>query len=235
MNIWYGPPTPGVFPSPTPASLFSLFFFFGHPRSKFRFFAPGRPAAPRPSDPTPSHFSSKAPLPPPPNPPVTCFSYESSKQAESILLIYSVASHHDHPKCRQWLQTVQRHYFLFHFQSIPLQWRHNECDGVLNHQRFDCLHIRLFRRRSKTSQLRVTGLCEGNSPLTGEFPVQRANNAENVPIWWRHHANCMHHFTLYSLPHPYWWLYMWYAVHNIYSRIQGFKEFYSRKYIQLYT
>ena len=26
----------------------------------------------------------------------------------------------------------------------------------------------------------------GNSPLTGEFPAQMANNAENVPIWWRH-------------------------------------------------
>ena len=46
----------------------------------------------------------------------------------------------------------------------------------------------LFRRRSKkTSKLRVTGLCEGNSPVTGEVPTQRASNAENVSIWWRHH------------------------------------------------
>ena len=36
-------------------------------------------------------------------------------------------------------------------------------------------------------KLRVTGLCEGNSPLTGEFPAQRASSAENVSIWWRHH------------------------------------------------
>ena len=28
----------------------------------------------------------------------------------------------------------------------------------------------------------VTGLCEGNSPVTGEFPAQRASNAENVSI-----------------------------------------------------
>ena len=42
------------------------------------------------------------------------------------------------------------------------------------------------RRRSKaTSKLRVTGLCEGNSPVTGEFPAQRASNAENVSI---HHG-----------------------------------------------
>ena len=46
----------------------------------------------------------------------------------------------------------------------------------------------LFRRKSKkTSKLRVTGLCAGNSPVTGEFPAKRASNAENVSIWWRHH------------------------------------------------
>ena len=37
-------------------------------------------------------------------------------------------------------------------------------------------------------QLCVTGLCEGNSPVTGEFPAKRASNAENVSIWWRHHV-----------------------------------------------
>ena len=39
----------------------------------------------------------------------------------------------------------------------------------------------------RRSKLRVTGLCEGNSPVTGEFSAQRASNAENVSIWWRHH------------------------------------------------
>ena len=69
-----------------------------------------------------------------------------------------------------------------------LEWRHNERDGVSNHQPHGCLLNRLFRRRSKkTSTLRVTGLCEGNSPVPGEFPAQRASNAENVSIWWRHH------------------------------------------------
>ena len=46
-----------------------------------------------------------------------------------------------------------------------LQWRHNDHDGVSNHQPHGCLLNRLFRRRSKkTSKLRVTGLCVGNSP-----------------------------------------------------------------------
>ena len=66
----------------------------------------------------------------------------------------------------------------------PLQWRHNERGGVSNHQPRDCLLNRLLK---ETSKPRVTGLCEGNSPVTGEFPAQRVSNAENVSIWWRHH------------------------------------------------
>ena len=76
---------------------------------------------------------------------------------------------------------------------IPLQWRHNGHNSVPNHQPYDCLLNRLFRRRSKnTSKLRATGLCAGNSPGTGEFPAQMASYTENVSIWWRHHAsrNC---------------------------------------------
>ena len=46
-----------------------------------------------------------------------------------------------------------------------LHWRHNDHDGVSNHQPHGCLLNRLFRRRwKKTSMLRVTGLCVGNSP-----------------------------------------------------------------------
>ena len=46
-----------------------------------------------------------------------------------------------------------------------------------------------FRRRSKKKlKLRVIGLCEGNSPVTGEFHAQRASNPENAYIWWRHHS-----------------------------------------------
>ena len=54
--------------------------------------------------------------------------------------------------------------------------------------------------QKKTSKLRVTGLCAGNSPGTGEFPAQMASYAENVSIWWRHH----------DLEHQGTW---WYKVH----------------------
>ena len=53
------------------------------------------------------------------------------------------------------------------------QWRHNGCDGVSHHQPYDSLLNRLYSHRSKkTSKLRVTGLCAGNSLVTGEFPAK---------------------------------------------------------------
>ena len=73
-------------------------------------------------------------------------------------------------------------------RDFTLRWRHNDHAGVSNHQPHGCLINRLFGRKSKkTLKLRVTGLCAGNSPGTGEFPAQMASYAENVSIWWRHH------------------------------------------------
>ena len=67
--------------------------------------------------------------------------------------------------------------------NATLQWRHNERDDVSNHQSYDCLLKRLFRRNSKkTSKLRVTGFCEGNSPVTGEFPAQRPATGKMFPF-----------------------------------------------------
>ena len=92
----------------------------------------------------------------------------------------------------RWVKHISirdvRSSYIIPFYYNPLRWRHNDRDSVSNHQPHDCLLNRLFRRRSKeTWKLRVTGLCVGNSPGTGEFPAQRATNAENVSIWWRHH------------------------------------------------
>ena len=78
---------------------------------------------------------------------------------------------------RIWIKSIR----------VTLRWRHNDRDGVSNHQPRDCLLNRLLRRRSKeTSKLCVTGLCAANSPGTGEFSAQMGSYAENVSIWWRH-------------------------------------------------
>ena len=83
----------------------------------------------------------------------------------------------------------QSQLFSTDINRSSLLWRHNGRDGVSNHQPHDYLLNRLFRRRSKkTSKLRVTGLCAGYSPVTGELPAQMASNAEFVFLWWCHHS-----------------------------------------------
>ena len=96
-----------------------------------------------------------------------------------------------------WLLTVMFHrcnVFTWHRHLffIALQWRHNKHDSVSNHQPHDCLMNRLFGRRSKkTSKLRVTGLCAGNSPGTGEFPAQITRKMfpfDDVIMWKFNHC-----------------------------------------------
>ena len=77
--------------------------------------------------------------------------------------------------CPNWPQITE----LSITTAISLHWRHNDHDGVSNHQPHGCLLNRLFGRRSKkTSQLRVTGLCAVNSP----GPV---NSPHKWPVTWK--------------------------------------------------
>ena len=66
---------------------------------------------------------------------------------------------------------------LIHGSRITSQWRHNGRDGASNHKPHDGLLNRLFGRRPKrASKLRVTGLCEGNSPV---------NSPHKGPVTWK--------------------------------------------------
>ena len=79
--------------------------------------------------------------------------------------------------------------------ALIYHYSHNERDGDSNHRRLDCLLNRLFiRRPRKTSKPRVTGLCEGNSPVTGEFPAPRpvTHLQEHIRTWWKL-ISCTHH------------------------------------------
>ena len=86
-------------------------------------------------------------------------------------------------------------------RSFSWWWRHNERDGISNHQHLGCLLNSLCRRRSKkTSKLRLTGLCDGNPPMTGGFPHKWPVTRKMVSIWWRHHArDRVDHLPLCSL------------------------------------
>ena len=69
---------------------------------------------------------------------------------------------------------TKRHYSDVIITAMVSQITSLTIISVLNH---------LFRHTSKeASKLRVTGLCAGNSPVTGEFPARRASTAENVSI-----------------------------------------------------
>ena len=103
---------------------------------------------------------------------------------------------------------------------LTLRWRPNGRNSVSYYQPHDCLLNRLFRRRSKkTSNHRITGLCVGHSPGTGEFPAQMAHNAENVSIWWRHHG--LHKPSM-------WWLWT-----ELYQYCNGTKQLLFTIYITL--
>ena len=110
---------------------------------------------------------------------------------QSLLLFHS----HTYSWISSWHSISQKicTWFWFAFRRywyiMALHWCHNERGGVSNNQPYDLLLNRSFGCRSKkTSKLRVIGLCEGNSQVTDEFPAQRASNAENISIWWRHHG-----------------------------------------------
>ena len=90
------------------------------------------------------------------------------------------------------------------YSIISLTWRHDGCDGVSSHQpHIVCSTVyfsTVFKAQIKeTSKFRVTGLCAGISPGTGEFPAQMASNAENVSIWWRHHV-CLQREAIHWVP-----------------------------------
>ena len=60
--------------------------------------------------------------------------------------------------------------------SYWAEWRLKSPESPLFTQPFIQAQIK------ETSKFRVTGLCEGNSPVTGEFPVQMVSNAETFPF-----------------------------------------------------
>ena len=87
-----------------------------------------------------------------------------------------------------------------------LQWRHNGCDGVSNHQPHDCLLNRLFKAQFKENikALRHWPWC-GNSPVTVEFPTRRPVTRKMYPfddvIVVFHFRSC----SVYDLQYPQLW------------------------------
>ena len=128
----------------------------------------------------------------------------------NITFHHSFCLHSATHRCHNYdvLNNVQNRWLAMSVDTqvihISLLWRHNDHNGLSNHQPHSCLLNRLFRRRSKTtSKFHVTGLVWGihrpgpvNSLHKGQvtwkmFPF---DDVENVSIWWR--GKCFHLMTL---------------------------------------
>ena len=83
------------------------------------------------------------------------------------------------------LMNMDKYFMWIHYERLR---NHNKA----KHNKTVCIFLGIYCRSKKTSMLRVTGPCAGNSPVTGEFPAQRASNEENVSIWWHHHGCNVH-------------------------------------------
>ena len=100
----------------------------------------------------------------PDGPPGTNFNMEIQKKSlKMIHLKKSSAGAHGNLVAHTPMRwTSQRWSPATVWTCSSLQWRHNERDGVSNHQPHDCWRNLLSMRRSKkTSELRVTGLSCG--------------------------------------------------------------------------
>ena len=76
--------------------------------------------------------------------------------------------------CRTVARTDVWQYLNIFFISIPWAWL----------ARVVFTASKIFRnvRSKKTSKLRITGHCEGNLPITGEFPSQRLVTRKMLPF-----------------------------------------------------
>ena len=67
----------------------------------------------------------------------------------------------------------------------PLLWRHNG-DECVSNSSLTIVYSTVYsgadqRKHQSSASLAFV-------PVSGEFPAQMVSNAENVSIWWRHHA-----------------------------------------------
>ena len=94
---------------------------------------------------------------------------QSSTTVESLATILSLSSR----KCH-----FGKIFIACHYNDVIMSAMASQITNLT------IVYSTVYSRRisKKTSKLRVTGLCEGNSPVTGEFPAQKTSDVENVSI-----------------------------------------------------
>ena len=129
----------------------------------------------------------------------------------------SIITHFSETNMRPWVWNNSCMIYIIVFEFVvhkSLQWRHNGRGGLIivywivysgaDHRKHQSSASLAFVRgiHRWPVKLRVTGLCTGNSPVTGEFPAQMASNAEYVSIWWRHHVKSQAQPVNENILHP---------------------------------
>ena len=73
--------------------------------------------------------------------------------------------------------------------SSDISWHHMAIKDILAHNQYIMAKVVAVLSKSETTCI---GKPHSNMPkllqVTSEFPAQRASNAGNVSIWWRHHV-----------------------------------------------
>ena len=120
--------------------------------------------------------------------PTACSSWHQ-RNIKSVLLVLCegnplvVGSYHKRPAMRE---AFLCHDVIIYHTTVTswwVRWRLKSPASRLFTQTFIQAQI---NEHIKAPRHRVTGLCEGNSPVNCEFPAQMASNPENVSIC--HHA-----------------------------------------------
>ena len=89
----------------------------------------------------------------------------SSAMASSIIIYFSYLNQIEAITYSTWVFKIPENDFdQPNGKDISLQWRHNEHDGVLNHQPHECLLNRLFK-----AQIKENIKAPRHWPLWGEF------------------------------------------------------------------
>ena len=99
----------------------------------------------------------------------------SQNECPMLKLKWNHASLIDLVRYRRWVLKVRS--LCRHYNDVIMTAMASQITGLT----IVCSTV-YSRRRTREHQSSASG----NSPMTGEFPAQRASNPENVSIWWRH-------------------------------------------------
>ena len=83
-----------------------------------------------------------------------------------------------------WINKLREQISTIHYDGVTMSTMTSKITSLTIV--YSIVYSDADQRKHQSSAL--LALCEGNSPVKDKYPSQRASNAENVSIWWRHHV-----------------------------------------------